>query len=97
MSNQFIFYKTSYHDGTLALLYRDLNNPDEPQYYNRVTVNLGRKYPDTQAHLDANHLPIDALNELQEHFELIELTQSGFVEYPLIEFDPAFINSLTLL
>lgn len=93
----FEFYKTTYADGTLALMYRNAHDPDSPEYYNRVTVNLGVELPKDCVYLDANHLPVKVQNELQRHFQLIELTQSGFVEYPLVQFSPIFLNSLTTL
>lgn len=91
------FYKTQYADGTLALLFRNTSDPDSPEYYNKVTVNLGVKLPENCVYLDANHLPVKVQSELKRYYNLIELTQSGFVEYPLVQFSPVFINSLTTL
>lgn len=91
------FYKTQYADGALALLFRNTSDPNSPEYYNKVTVNLGVKLPENCVYLDANHLPVKVQSELQRHYNLIELTQSGFVEYPLVQFSPVFINSLTTL
>lgn len=82
------FKRTTYAtEGNLAVmaLYDEYGYPE----LDAVTVNLGVKLPENQAYIDINNAP-NAIKEIEEAgigtFAGKRL-QSGFVTYPLYEFD----------
>lgn len=84
--SKFTIEKASYaaNNNLALLLYED------GELYAKITVNLRVKLPSNLAYLDVNNLPSKIVKMLEDKgvFKRTEIeTQSGFVTYPLCEFN----------
>lgn len=91
----YTFKKTKYMDNNrLAILAYD-NQEESGGMFTVVTTNLedGLTLEDNMAYIDVNN-SFQLGEMLQDKFEVIGETGSGFVVYPLVKFDEDFLDSL---
>ena len=90
------FKKAKYLNNNLAILIYKNN-----ELYADVTVNLYDFLPEYYGYIHINHLTREDLDYIMNPKngiidQVITYTRSGFVDYPLVEFNHEFVDGLSV-